>query len=168
MWKWRPWEDGLVYRPMFISHTQYGVRLLTQKCCPGIFFLISFQCFTQCSEGNKFFKGGEFAAAIEKYKLATSVDPNVPAYWWVVQKTLGSFVCLYSRAFLFCSEMKEEFIRWFATCLLVILLLNGYQFKIGFRNSNERELRHWTYISSCSSSIFFVHAPCGCSWIFTF
>eukprot|EP00816_Leptocylindrus_hargravesii_P011575 CAMPEP_0196810918 /NCGR_PEP_ID=MMETSP1362-20130617/15365_1 /TAXON_ID=163516 /ORGANISM="Leptocylindrus danicus, Strain CCMP1856" /LENGTH=321 /DNA_ID=CAMNT_0042186109 /DNA_START=55 /DNA_END=1020 /DNA_ORIENTATION=+ len=33
------------------------------------------------AEGNKFFKAGQFAAAIEKYKEATAVDPTVPAYW---------------------------------------------------------------------------------------
>eukprot|EP00565_Helicotheca_tamesis_P008406 CAMPEP_0185724904 /NCGR_PEP_ID=MMETSP1171-20130828/1250_1 /TAXON_ID=374046 /ORGANISM="Helicotheca tamensis, Strain CCMP826" /LENGTH=323 /DNA_ID=CAMNT_0028392869 /DNA_START=66 /DNA_END=1037 /DNA_ORIENTATION=+ len=32
-------------------------------------------------QGNQFFKGGQYAAAIEKYKEATSIDPNVPAYW---------------------------------------------------------------------------------------
>lgn len=35
-------------------------------------------------EGNQFFKNGEYAKAIEKYKLATAEDPNVPAYWCVV------------------------------------------------------------------------------------
>lgn len=33
------------------------------------------------AEGNKHFKGGNYAAAIAKYKEATAVDPNVPAYW---------------------------------------------------------------------------------------
>ncbi|GMH50710.1 hypothetical protein TL16_g00844 [Triparma laevis f. inornata] len=33
------------------------------------------------AEGNGFFKNGKYAEAIEKYKLATSSDPNVPAYW---------------------------------------------------------------------------------------
>ena len=33
------------------------------------------------AEGNKYFKGGDFKAAIAKYKEATAIDPNVPAYW---------------------------------------------------------------------------------------
>eukprot|EP00519_Triparma_laevis_P015834 CAMPEP_0182495058 /NCGR_PEP_ID=MMETSP1321-20130603/3880_1 /TAXON_ID=91990 /ORGANISM="Bolidomonas sp., Strain RCC1657" /LENGTH=319 /DNA_ID=CAMNT_0024698321 /DNA_START=15 /DNA_END=974 /DNA_ORIENTATION=- len=33
------------------------------------------------AEGNGFFKSGKYAEAIEKYKLATNADPNVPAYW---------------------------------------------------------------------------------------
>jgi len=33
------------------------------------------------AEGNKYFKGGEYKAAIAKYKEATAIDPNVPAYW---------------------------------------------------------------------------------------
>ncbi|GMH51385.1 hypothetical protein TL16_g01001 [Triparma laevis f. inornata] len=33
------------------------------------------------AEGNGFFKAGKYVEAIEKYKLATSVDPNVPTYW---------------------------------------------------------------------------------------
>lgn len=32
-------------------------------------------------EGNKFFKNGDYKAAIQKYRDATSIDPNVPAYW---------------------------------------------------------------------------------------
>lgn len=32
-------------------------------------------------EGNKFFKAGDYRAAIGKYREATSIDPNVPAYW---------------------------------------------------------------------------------------
>lgn len=32
-------------------------------------------------EGNTFFKGGKYAEAIEKYKLATALDAGVPAYW---------------------------------------------------------------------------------------
>ena len=33
------------------------------------------------ADGNKYFKGGDYKAAIAKYKEATSIDPNVPAYW---------------------------------------------------------------------------------------
>jgi len=33
------------------------------------------------AEGNKYFKGGDYKAAIAKYREATSIDPNVPAYW---------------------------------------------------------------------------------------
>ena len=33
------------------------------------------------AEGNKFFKGGDYNAAIQKYTAATDIDPNVPAYW---------------------------------------------------------------------------------------
>jgi len=33
------------------------------------------------AEGNKFFKSGDYKSAIAKYKEATDVDPNVPAYW---------------------------------------------------------------------------------------
>mmetsp|Transcript_25861 Transcript_25861/g.44184 ORF Transcript_25861/g.44184 Transcript_25861/m.44184 type:complete len:326 (+) Transcript_25861:207-1184(+) len=33
------------------------------------------------AEGNKFFKSGDYKSAIAKYKEATSIDPNVPAYW---------------------------------------------------------------------------------------
>lgn len=33
------------------------------------------------AEGNKYFKGGNYASAIAKYKEATSVDGSVPAYW---------------------------------------------------------------------------------------
>jgi len=33
------------------------------------------------AQGNQFFKGGQYAAAIEKYKLACNIDPNVPAYF---------------------------------------------------------------------------------------
>ena len=33
------------------------------------------------AEGNKLFKAGQFAAAIEKYKQATALDDSVPAYW---------------------------------------------------------------------------------------
>jgi len=33
------------------------------------------------AEGNKYFKGGDYKAAIAKYKEATAIDPNVPAYW---------------------------------------------------------------------------------------
>ena len=33
------------------------------------------------AEGNKFFKGGDYKNAIAKYNEATSIDPNVPAYW---------------------------------------------------------------------------------------
>ena len=32
------------------------------------------------SEGNTFFKSGQYAAAIEKYKAASEIDPTVPAY----------------------------------------------------------------------------------------
>jgi stress-induced-phosphoprotein 1 len=32
-------------------------------------------------EGNKFFKSGKYADAIEKYKAATEIDASVPAYW---------------------------------------------------------------------------------------
>jgi len=32
-------------------------------------------------QGNQFFKGGQYEAAIGKYKEATAIDPNVPAYW---------------------------------------------------------------------------------------
>jgi TPR repeat len=34
-------------------------------------------------EGNNFFKVGKYAEAVEKYKSATALDPNVPAYWYV-------------------------------------------------------------------------------------
>jgi len=33
------------------------------------------------AEGNKFFKAGQYANAIEKYKQATAIDGSVPAYW---------------------------------------------------------------------------------------
>uniref|UniRef100_A0A7S1CX05 Uncharacterized protein n=1 Tax=Cyclophora tenuis TaxID=216820 RepID=A0A7S1CX05_CYCTE len=33
------------------------------------------------AEGNTFFKGGQYAKAIEKYVAATKIDPTVPAYW---------------------------------------------------------------------------------------
>ena len=33
------------------------------------------------AEGNKFFKDGQYAAAIGKYKEATEIDSTVPAYW---------------------------------------------------------------------------------------
>ncbi len=33
------------------------------------------------AEGNKFFKSGDYSAAIQKYIAATDIDPNVPAYW---------------------------------------------------------------------------------------
>lgn len=33
------------------------------------------------NEGNAFFTSGKYAQAVEKYKAATDVDPNVPAYW---------------------------------------------------------------------------------------
>ena len=33
------------------------------------------------AEGNKFFKSGDYSAAIQKYTAATDIDPNVPAYW---------------------------------------------------------------------------------------
>lgn len=32
-------------------------------------------------QGNQFFKSGQYAAAIEKYQQATSIDPTVAAYW---------------------------------------------------------------------------------------
>jgi len=32
-------------------------------------------------QGNQFFKSGQYAQAIAKYKEATSIDSNVPAYW---------------------------------------------------------------------------------------
>jgi tetratricopeptide (TPR) repeat protein len=35
-------------------------------------------------EGNNFFKVGKYAEAVEKYLAATALDPNVPAYWYVV------------------------------------------------------------------------------------
>jgi stress-induced-phosphoprotein 1 len=33
------------------------------------------------AEGNNFFKGGQYKEAIEKYRSACDIDPNVPAYW---------------------------------------------------------------------------------------
>lgn len=33
------------------------------------------------AQGNQFFKSGQYAAAIEKYKQACQIDPNVPAYF---------------------------------------------------------------------------------------
>mmetsp|Transcript_38071 Transcript_38071/g.53645 ORF Transcript_38071/g.53645 Transcript_38071/m.53645 type:complete len:324 (+) Transcript_38071:104-1075(+) len=39
------------------------------------------QADTLKAEGNKFFKGGDFAKAIEKYEAASRIDPNVPAYF---------------------------------------------------------------------------------------
>lgn len=33
------------------------------------------------AQGNQFFKGKQFEAAIAKYKEATAIDPSVPAYW---------------------------------------------------------------------------------------
>ncbi|GKY94577.1 hypothetical protein MPSEU_000423300 [Mayamaea pseudoterrestris] len=33
------------------------------------------------TEGNTFFKNGQYAQAIEKYKAATDIDPSQPAYW---------------------------------------------------------------------------------------
>lgn len=33
------------------------------------------------AKGNEFFKGGQFAQAIVKYKEATNLDSSVPAYW---------------------------------------------------------------------------------------
>jgi stress-induced-phosphoprotein 1 len=33
------------------------------------------------AKGNDFFKGGQFKEAIEKYKEATAIDPNVASYW---------------------------------------------------------------------------------------
>mmetsp|Transcript_22764 Transcript_22764/g.64450 ORF Transcript_22764/g.64450 Transcript_22764/m.64450 type:complete len:326 (-) Transcript_22764:323-1300(-) len=33
------------------------------------------------AEGNAFFKGGQYADAIAKYKQATAIDAGVPAYW---------------------------------------------------------------------------------------
>jgi len=33
------------------------------------------------TEGNKYFKDGNYKVAIQKYKDATAIDPNVPAYW---------------------------------------------------------------------------------------
>ena len=33
------------------------------------------------NEGNKYFKDGNYKLAVQKYKDATSIDPNVPAYW---------------------------------------------------------------------------------------
>ena len=32
------------------------------------------------AEGNKFFKNGDYKSAIAKYKDATSINPNDPAY----------------------------------------------------------------------------------------
>ena len=32
-------------------------------------------------EGNNFFKAGQYEKAIEKYKEATAIDPNVASYW---------------------------------------------------------------------------------------
>jgi Flp pilus assembly protein TadD len=34
--------------------------------------------------GNNHFKNGNYAAAIEQYKLAIEHDPNNPAYWYVL------------------------------------------------------------------------------------
>lgn len=33
------------------------------------------------AEGNKFFKSGDYKSAIAKYKEATAINPNDPAYW---------------------------------------------------------------------------------------
>ena len=33
------------------------------------------------AEGNAFFKGGQYADAIAKYKEATAIDDMVPSYW---------------------------------------------------------------------------------------
>jgi stress-induced-phosphoprotein 1 len=33
------------------------------------------------AEGNAFFKGGKYAEAIAKYKLATAIDASIPSYW---------------------------------------------------------------------------------------
>lgn len=33
------------------------------------------------TEGNTFFKGGQYKEAIAKYLEATAIDPNVPSYW---------------------------------------------------------------------------------------
>ena len=33
------------------------------------------------AEGNKYFKGGQYKQAIEKYEEASKIDPNVPAYF---------------------------------------------------------------------------------------
>jgi len=33
------------------------------------------------AQGNQFFKSGQYEPAIEKYKQATAIEPDVPAYW---------------------------------------------------------------------------------------
>jgi len=33
------------------------------------------------AEGNKYFKGGDYRAAIAKYREATAIDDSIPAYW---------------------------------------------------------------------------------------
>lgn len=46
------------------------------------------------AEGNGFFKSGKYAEAIAKYKEATDIDPNVPAYWSnmaACQEKLGQY-----------------------------------------------------------------------------
>ena len=65
------------------------------------------------AEGNSFFKSGDYAKAIEKYVLATSLDGTVPAYWSNMaasHEKLGSYAEM-EQAARSCVKADSKFVK---------------------------------------------------------
>jgi tetratricopeptide (TPR) repeat protein len=102
------------------------------------------------SEGNTFFKKGQFQNAIDKYQLAANIDPSEPAYWSnmaACYEKIGNFEEM-ANASQSCIKADKTFVK-------------GY-FRLATAQKNLNDLSSELLLSFVFFSYYFVSMSINC------